>query len=342
MLLSPPLKMLDLQPVVKGEFQFWEKDRLVCRLCPHDCALQEGDEGLCGGRRMIDGQIIATNYGQICSLLLDPIEKKPLYHYFPGCEILSVGPNGCNLKCKWCQNHHFSQAVTPTRLILPQALADMVDAVDGLGVAYTYSEPLVWFEYARDAGRILHERGLRNVFISNGFVNEAPLRELLPFTDAFSIDLKSKEEYCYRHFCGGRLEDVERTIKIVYESRKHLEITHLLVTGVSTDLNKLELLVKWVAEIDRAIPLHLIRYFPANKYDEPPTDLQFMSEAYKTARTYLDYVYLGNLWSGEGQSSYCPHCGELLIRRSPNHVEIVGLDGNLCSRCGASLNFVIQ
>ncbi len=333
--------LIENPPLVDVSFQQKLGDRIQCKVCPHECKLEEGSEGVCGGKKVIDGRLAATNYGMITSLNLDPIEKKPLYHFYPGSEILSVGPNGCNLRCKWCQNWQISQNFSPTRLVLPDQLVDMVDALDGIGVAYTYAEPLIWFEYARDAGRLLHERGLVNLFISNGYINEQPLKELLPYTDAFNIDLKVQDDRCYMNYCGGRLEDVQRTIRIIHDSGKHLELTHLLVTGVSTDLKKFEMLIDWIASIDKSIPLHLTRYFPANRYEEPPTDIEFMKDALDLAKSKLDWVYLGNLWTGEGQDSYCK-CGALLVKRDGFNVEMVNLNSSYCKVCGAEVNFVID
>ncbi len=198
------------QPLIEVAYQRREKDRILCNICPQECKIKEGCVGVCGGRQVIDGRLIAVNYAQVSSLQLDPIEKKPLYHFFPGSDILSVGPNGCNLSCTWCQNWNISQDTSPTRTILPDELADMVDALDGIGVAYTYAEPLIWFEYIRDAGRILHERDLVNIVITNGFVKAEPLREILPFTDAYNVDLKSMDDYCYQKQCGGSRQDVQR------------------------------------------------------------------------------------------------------------------------------------
>lgn len=331
------------QPLVIGEFQRPVGNKIECSLCPHLCKLQEGETGICGGRQVIDNRIIATNYGMISSLNLDPIEKKPFYHYFPGGEILSVGPNGCNLTCKWCLNWQISQSKEglPTRILLPEDLADMVDALDGIGVAYTYAEPLIWFEFVRDAGRILHERDLVNILISNGYVTEEPLRQILPFVDAFNVDLKVVDSKCYQSFCGGRLEDVERSIKMIYDAGKHLEITHLLVTNVSTDMNRFEKLVRWISSLDKTIPLHLSRYFPAHNFEEPATDLAFMKQALEFAKSELDWVYMGNVWTGEGENSVCS-CGEILIERNAGDVQIVGLDGNKCRKCGKTLNFVVE
>jgi len=331
--------MTSKQPRIEAAFQIRETGLNRCGICPQSCTLDEGGIGICGGRQVVDGSLIAVNYAQVSSLHLDPIEKKPLYHFYPGSEILSVGPNGCNLSCAWCQNWQISQKDSPTRTVLPHELADIVDATDGIGVAYTYAEPLIWFEYVRDAGRILHERGLVNVFVTNGFINQAPLKEILKVADAFNVDLKSHDDYCYQHFCGGKLEDVQRTIRMISDAGKHIEITHLVVTGLNDDAKKVEKLVDWVAAIDRSIPLHLSRYFPNNRYDEPPTSPEFLISAYQIARSKLDWVYLGNLWSDQGQDSRCPGCDAVLVKRQGYHIEIVELEGNRCRNCGKELYF---
>lgn len=332
---------LGRSPLVEVPYQHREGARIRCDICPVRCKLDEGGIGTCGGRQVINGRLIAVNYGQVCSLHLDPIEKKPLYHFYPGSEILSVGPNGCNLNCAWCQNWQISQNIAPTRTVLPDELADMVDALDGIGIAYTYAEPLIWYEYILDAGRLLRERGLVNVFVSNGYVNAEPLRDLLSIADAFNIDLKSDDDACYRHHCGGRLEDVQRTIRMVRDAGKHLEITHLIVTGVGDDIGQIERLVGWIAAVDRAIPLHLTRYFPSNRYDEPPTDIGLMQDAYAAARAQLDYVYLGNVPTSAGQDSFCPVCGALLIKRRGYGVDVVGLDRDSCRKCGRKQPIIV-
>ncbi|MFC2149988.1 AmmeMemoRadiSam system radical SAM enzyme [Calditrichota bacterium] len=327
------------QPIIEVAYQHRENNRIRCDICPQHCKLGEGGIGVCGGKQVIDDKLIAVNYAQVSSLHLDPIEKKPLFHFFPGCDILSVGPTGCNLSCKWCQNWNISQNQAPTRTILPNELADMVDALDGIGVAYTYAEPLIWYEYIRDAGKILHERDLVNVVISNGYINEKPLKDILPFTDAFNIDLKSSDDYCYQNHCGGRLSDVQRTIRMVFDSGRHLEITHLIVTGVGDELSKIEKLTSWIASVDSKIPLHLSRYFPSHKYNEPPTDLEVMRKAYEVAREKLDWVYLGNSEKNVLQDSHCPTCNNLLVNRHNFEANLVGLDGNRCANCHAKLNF---
>jgi pyruvate formate lyase activating enzyme len=326
-------------PQVIVPYQHIEGSRVRCDICPVSCKLDEGGIGICGGRQVIEGRLIATNYAQICSLQLDPIEKKPLYHYYPGTEILSVGPNGCNLRCEWCQNWQISQNTAPTRSIMPGELADMVDALDGIGVAYTYAEPLIWFEYIRDAGAALHERGLLNVFISNGYINKEPLRDILTIADAFNIDLKSDDDECYRNYCGGDVYHVQNTIRMIYDAGKHLEIAHLIVNNVNTDLKKTTHLVDWIAALDPNIPLHLNRYFPSNHFNEPPTEIEFMKQAYEIAKSKLNYVYVGNVPEFGSQDSSCPSCGTLLVKRRGYGVEIVKLENNRCGGCGAEVYF---
>jgi len=328
-------------PRIVVPYQTLEGNRIRCGICPVKCKLEEGEIGICGGRQVIDGKLIATNYAQVCSLQLDPIEKKPLYHYFPGSEILSVGPNGCNLSCSWCLNWEISQNTAPTRTVMPGELADMVDALDGIGVAYTFAEPLIWYEYVLDAGRILQERGLVNVFISNGYISAEPLKDILKIADAFNIDLKSDDDTCYTTHCGGRLEDVQRTIKMVLEAGKHLEISHLIVSGVNDDLQKLEKLTNWLSTLDHKIPFHITRYFPANQYTEPATSLEFLQSAFELARSKLDYVYLSKEILPNSQDSFCANCGNTLIKRRDFGVEVVGLDKDVCKGCGTKLPFVV-
>lgn len=328
------------QPRVFTSFTSYQGSKIRCEVCPQNCRLEEGDIGICGGRQVIGGKLVAINYAQVSSLQLDPIEKKPLYHFYPGSDILSVGPNGCNLQCKWCQNWHISQSTSPTRTILPEELAQMADVTESIGVAFTYAEPLIWLEYAIDTGRVLHEKGLVNVFVTNGYINAEPFKEILQVADAFNIDLKSSDDLCYRRYCGGRLEDVQRTIRMAFEAGKHIEITHLVVTGINDTLDRIERIAKWVASVSPSVPLHLTRYFPAHLYNEPPTDPQFMVEAYKVAKGFLDWVYLGNLGGDIGQDSHCPNCGALLVKRRGYSVELIALNNKTCGKCGREIPFI--
>jgi len=331
--------MSAVSPMVEVAFQSRSGHKIRCDTCPVYCVLEEGEIGSCSGRQVIDGKFIATNYAQISSLQVEPIEKKPLYHFYPGSEIVSIGPNGCNMSCSWCQNWQITQNTSPTRVIMPTEMADIVDSLDGIGIAYTYAEPLIWFEYVRDVGRIMHERGLLNVFITNGYVNAEPLRELLKIADAFNVDIKSVSDSIYRDHCGGRIQDVHRSIRQIHAAGKHIEISHILVSNVSTDLKKVEQLVDWIASIDTRIPLHLTRYIPANHFHEPPTDKDFIVKAYEIAKSKLDSVYAKDASSLDGRDSYCSSCGEVLVKRDEQSAELLGLDGDKCRNCGSSAYF---
>jgi pyruvate formate lyase activating enzyme len=319
-----------------------EGNRIVCEICPRECKLGEGQVGFCQGREVRDGILIASNYGQAASIAIDPIEKKPLYHVMPGSNILSLGPNGCSLNCDFCQNWQISQDTVPTREITITELLRIATTDDSIGVAYTYSEPLMWYEYLRDTAKILKDSELLVVVVTNGYINEKPLREILPFIDAMNIDLKSIEPEFYRKICGGNLEDVQRTIRISHQAGCHIELTHLIVTGHNDKIEKIKKLAQWVASVDTDIPLHLSRYFPHHKYLQPPTSSSFIKEAYQVAREYLNFVYVGNI-SVEGTSdTICPDCKTVAIQRNGYFVKILEMNQGKCSQCGRSLNMLIK
>lgn len=317
-----------------------EGDRIVCEVCPFECKLREGRRGLCRGRRVIDGVLSAENYGQVVSISLDPIEKKPLYHVLPGSQILSVGPNGCNLTCKWCQNCAISQFEVPTRYISPDELADEMEMAGSVGVAYTYSEPLIWHEYLLDAGHEVHERGGINVLVTNGMFSPNPLKELIPLVDAVNIDLKFIKDELYRKFTSGRLEWVQRSIRSFLEAGVHVELTHLIVTGISDREDHLRDLVLWISELDAEIPLHLSRYFPHHEWNKNSTEASFMEEAYAVSKQYLKNVYVGNINTASGQNSLCDSCGAVLVERNGYLTRIQQLDSSsICHNCGAKQRF---
>ncbi len=273
--------------------------KATCPLCFHHCALEPGQTGLCGGRINRDGVVTALNYGELTSLALDPIEKKPLSRFHPGSWILSVGSYGCNLRCPFCQNFEISMARSgdlPVRKASPEQLAALAEELKergNIGVAYTYNEPLISYEYVRDCARLIHERGMMNVLVSNGTIEEEPWRELLPLIDAANIDLKGFTEGWYRRL-GGDLETVKRSIALAAESC-HVEVTTLLVPGENDSPEEIASLAKWLASIRRDIPLHLSRFFPRYLMrDRPPTPVKSVYALAELARKYLDYVYTGN------------------------------------------------
>lgn len=269
-----------------------------CQLCPHCCRIRPGHPGICRARRNIDGQLIAWSYAKITSVALDPIEKKPLFRFHPGSRILSAGSFGCNFHCGFCQNWTIAQQEAPYRLIQPAELAAlaMQSASQGsIGLAYTYNEPLVSFEYVLDCARLIRQAGQKNVLVTNGFINPEPLADLLPHIDAMNIDLKAWEETFYSRICGGSLEAVKAAI-VSCAAACHVEITTLLIPGLNDQASSIKELSHWLASIRPDIPLHLTRHHPDYKMPEPePISFSRMQMLADIAKKELQYVYLGNV-----------------------------------------------
>jgi len=278
--------------------------RTVCDTCPHACSLAEGQLGLCRARRNVGGTVVAENYGRLTSIALDPVEKKPLAEYRPGCTVLSVGSYGCNLRCPFCQNHEISQAdsesvswrdVSPAELV---ALAARCRAEDPrmIGIAYTYNEPLVGWEYVRDCSILAHEEGLSNVLVSNGCASAHVIEELAPLIDAANIDLKSFSPTTYRS-CGGDLKTVCATIeRMVAEPTCHIEVTTLVVPGMNDTDGEMRALTGWLASLSPDIVLHVTRFFPCWKMaDARPTPVETVHRLAGVARERLDHVHVGNV-----------------------------------------------
>lgn len=319
-------------------------NEVVCLLCPHHCHIQEGRIGVCRVRKNIGGTLYALTYGRISSLAIDPIEKKPLYHFYPGREILSIGSVGCNFRCPFCQNWQISQVDPeefPLREITSKTLLEIAKREQSVGISFTYNEPFIWWEFVYDVALLFRKEGLKNVLVTNGYVEQEPLQELLPLIDAMNIDVKSINEDFYRKYCGARLSPVLATVETSWKAGVHVELTYLVVTGLNDILEEVRQLVDWVASLSSSIPLHISRYFPAYKLSNPPTSLSFLEEAFEVARKKLFFVYLGNVWDEEKSSTFCPSCGQAVIIRHGYTTRIVGLDGSRCRFCGTELPFVL-
>lgn len=328
-----------MMPEVQAKY--YEKlpnKRVKCHLCPLECGINPGKSGICRLRTNIDGELIATGYGQVVSLTIDPMEKKPLYHFKPGKPILSTGPNGCNFKCPFCQNWTISQEKSHTKYISPEQLIALADRNGSVGVAFTYTEPLVWFEYVYDCARLLKEKGLDVVLVSNGYISEDPARELFPLVDAVDIDLKSASKDFYRKVCHGDLDDVLRTIKIAVEHDIEVELTNLLIPGENDSDADLESIVDIVADINPLIPFHISRYFPNYKYNKPPTTISTLNRAVKIARRKLAYVYPGNYI--DNSDTKCPDCGRVLIKRDGYYINLPDGAIEQCPGCGREVDII--
>lgn len=277
-----------------------EDTKVHCKLCPHNCIIGDGELGKCNVRKNIDGELFTLNFEEVTSIAVDPIEKKPLHFYKPGSSILSVGSFGCNFKCSFCQNYTIAQIEehkgTSHSIGVERLVNQIMEQNDSIGIAFTYNEPSIWYEYVYEVSKFLKKQDPNKdvVLVTNGFINEEPLRKLLPYIDAMNIDLKGFNNRYYSEICGGRLEPVLKTIEICRESI-HVEVTTLLVTGENDNLEEVENITKFLGSISPDIPFHLTRYFPTYKMNNPPTDLNFMYEAKAVAEKHLNKVILGNI-----------------------------------------------
>lgn len=312
---------------------------IECTLCPHYCKIHPGKKGICSVRKNEGEKIELTTYGVLSGYSFDPVEKKPLYHFFPGYDILSAGSYGCNMRCDFCQNWQISQHVSGTFSHASdpdKIVADAVSARNNIGVAFTYNEPIVWFEFMRDVALKVKEKGLYTVMVSNGYVNSYPLSEITGFIDAFNIDLKAFKDDFYRKLTGARLEPVKESLKQIAKAGKHLEITTLIIPGKNDDQNEMQEESKWISgELGNETPFHLSRYFPTYKRDDPVTPQASLDGLFETASKYLKNVYLGNTGSGIGQDTKCIACGTIVTNRSGYRIRLLNLNNEgRCTKCG--------
>jgi len=326
---------------MKVEAKYYEakNNHVECQMCPHYCKIMPGKLGLCHGRKNEDKKLWALTYGETTSIALDPMEKKPLYHFYPGSQILSIACNSCNMHCPFCQNWQISQTEVKTEYLALEILVRIFKEHPSVGISYTYTEPLMWFEYLLDAGHLIHENGGKNVLVTNGLINEKPLLELLPLIDAMNIDLKSIDPDVYKKVLHGDLATVKKTIEISHK-KCHIEITNLLVTGLNDKKKEVDGLIDYVASVDENIPLHFSRYYPNYEYTKPPTAAKIIEYAYEKAKEKLNYVYVGNIPAADGSNTYCPKCHNLLIERMYFRALIKGLEENRCAKCGEEINIV--
>jgi pyruvate formate lyase activating enzyme len=273
---------------------FKENGLAKCRLCPHDCNIPEGRSGFCGVRKNAGGVLYAENYGHISAMHMDPVEKKPLYHFMPGSYTFSIGSFGCNLACPFCQNCEISKGHPLTEAYAPEEIVGLAEENLSPSVSYTYSEPAMFYEFMLDTAKEAKKRDLKNIMVTNGYIRREPLLELLPYLDAMNIDLKTYDDAIYRKVLKGSLQPVLETIA-ESSSQCHVEVTMLIVPGVSDDLTKIEEAARFLAGIDPKLPLHISRYFPRYKYTEPPTNIALLRSVRVICEKYLKNVHLGNV-----------------------------------------------
>jgi pyruvate formate lyase activating enzyme len=324
-----------------------EKD-VHCFLCPHHCRIKPGDRGMCGVRENNAGRLHALTYARPVAIHLDPIEKKPLYHFYPGSTALSFGTMGCNFHCSFCQNADIAQAPFETGHITgswlsPEEVVDAAVNFDSETIAFTYTEPTVFMEYALETAQEARLRGLRNVFITNGFMSTQALDAIVPYLDAANVDLKAYDDDFYREQCGARLKPVLETIRSMKAKGVWVELTTLIIPDLNDDLEELRRLAEFIAMTGEDIPWHVSAFHPAHRLlDRGSTHVDTLRIARRIGKEAgLKYVYIGNTPDEEGRHTFCPGCGIKLIDRS----DYVGqatpeLVQGACARCAAQLHGV--
>jgi pyruvate formate lyase activating enzyme len=310
-----------------------------CELCPKGCLIRPGQSGECRVRVNREGRLLAVTYGYPCAVHVDPVEKKPLFHFLPGSGILSLATVGCNLHCKNCQNWEISQANpedVPAEELAPDEIAGLARQAGCPSIAYTYTEPLVYYEYTLDSCRRTREEGLRNVLVTAGYINEAPWRKLCQYVDAANIDLKALSDRFYRDICGATLKPVLRALMLAKAWGVHVEVTNLLIPTLNDSDAMLRDVCRWIAEnLGRETPLHFSRFFPQYQMQNlPPTPAATLDRAREIARSEgLQFVYIGNLLHPDAENTLCPGCGRLLIARYRYTIRENCLVGNRCPGC---------
>ncbi len=327
---------------------FWEKvgeKKVRCDLCGHHCVMDAGERGLCGVRENRDGTLHSLVYGMHAyGWSVDPIEKKPLFHFLPG----SLGTAGCNLRCLHCQNYEMSNAKPPVPWLKKTTKEEVLEKARESGsqvVAWTYNEPTVWYEFTRDASKFLKERGLATCYVSNGFIEEDPLRELAPHLDAMNIDVKGFTEKFYEKVCSARLKKVLESCVLARELNIHLEVTYLIIPQYNDSPSEIREFCKWVAnELGEDTPLHFSRFHPDYKMTQvPSTPRKTLMKARDIAdEAGVRHVYVGNSPDLDMENTLCPKCGSLIIRRRGFLAQVVGKNADRCPECGEKVNVVTE
>lgn len=329
---------------VESRFYRREGDGYVCELCPHHCRLRPGQYGRCGSRRADEDMLVAYSYGKVSSICVDPIEKKPLYHYKPRSKCFSVGSIGCNMTCKHCQNYAISMlsfGKKRTTYESPRELAEMCRREGQDIIAFTYNEPMIWFEYIMDV--MNEDPGLHLVLVTNGLICEEPLSRLCKVADAINMDVKGFTEEFYVQVCGAHLDDVLRSAEIVHGEKVHLELTYLVIPGYNDSEDEIRRFCEWVRDsLDDEVPVHFTRFHPDNELtDVALTPVETVMRCREIGMECgLHYVYVGNTVTEDADNTYCPGCGKAVVERLGYLVDIVGLDGDRCSFCGRRINIV--
>jgi len=316
-----------------------------CRLCAHLCVVRPGKRGICKVRENRDGTLISLSYGMLTSLASDPIEKKPLFHFLPGTLSLSVATAGCNLSCPWCQNHSLSRMPgraphIPGRMTSPEEIVTHASRSGCTTISYTYSEPTIFYEYAREIGIIARKHGIRNVFVTNGHMTPEAVRDAAStFLDAANVDLKGGTRAFYKHHCKAKMEAVLETIRLMHALGVWVEVTTLLIPETNDSEHDLQQVAGFIASVDRSIPWHVSRFHPDLHFTHlQQTPIESLRRAVDIGHEAgLLHIYMGNAWGAGGEDTLCSSCGRVVQRRRGFTTENVGMQGGSCRACGTPI-----
>jgi len=334
---------------IEVEAMFYEKqlgNMVQCNLCNHHCRISHGNRGICGVRENKSGTLYSLVYGKLISRALDPIEKKPLFHFIPGSLAYSIATIGCNFRCKNCQNWEISQSPKPHNPITgrktsPEEIVKTAEQMDCKSIAYTYTEPVIFMEYAYDTAKLAVEKGMKNIFVTNGYITEDALREIAPYLHAANIDLKSFSDKFYKENCRASIEPVLEAIKLHKQIGIWIEITTLVIPNVNDSEENLTNIAEFIVNIGEEIPWHVSRFYPAYELiDLPPTPIRTLRRARDIGlKAGLRYVYLGNV-PGEGENTHCYNCNKRLIERHGYRIVENRIVEPACPVCGAEIEGV--
>jgi pyruvate formate lyase activating enzyme len=320
-----------------------ENKQVICHLCAHECHLMNRKLGLCHVRKNLDGDLVTLNSDRVVAMNMDPIEKKPLYHFLPGSRSFSIAAMGCNFSCRFCQNHSISIIQTENDIhgdiVTPEQLLATALRNRAQSISYTYTEPTVFFELVLETAKLAHHAGIKNVLVSNGYMTRQALALLGPFLDAANIDLKSFNDDFYKKYCSARLKPVLETISALKTMDIWVEVTTLLIPGLNDDREEISRLIDFLYALDVNIPWHISRFFPQYQLlDIPPTEANSIYEFLQMGIDKgLKFLYSGNLLDGQWGNTHCPQCHETLIERSRYNIENIGLRAGKCRFCGAGV-----
>ena len=323
--------------------------KVKCNLCNHRCEIKDGRRGICGVRENREGTLETLVYGRIIARHIDPIEKKPLYHLMPGSLSYSIATVGCNFRCLFCQNADIAQMPSDRKGMIagdPFSPQDVVAAAikgDCKSIAYTYTEPTVYFEFAFDTAKLAHEKGIQNVFVTNGYMTAEALHMINPYLDAANVDLKAFTEDFYKTYCGAKLEHVKESLKLMKSLGIFIEVTTLLIPGLNDDKDELEKLAKFLADsLGTETPWHISRFHPTYKLtDRPPTPVETLVTAREIGKKAgLKYVYTGNVPGESGGNTFCYNCGKILIERWGFYIKKNGIEESRCPYCDVEIHGV--